>query len=132
MPQGGRVREGVEIAWEGRRVPAYEKLITRQVNAWLGLRGGGLVSVLMTTTPRVQAFNRKYRGVKTPTAVMSFPQNGKGLPLTSYLLPLKLWGDIAIAVDAVRRYARLEETKSEAILEEFVDHGLRGLLKKVS
>ena len=117
----------VEITWEGRRIPAYEKLITRQVSAWLERRGGGMVSVLMTTTPRVQAFNRRYRHVRKATAVMSFPQHFKVRHGSR-----RVWGDMVIAVDAVRRYARLEEAKSEAILKEFVEHGLKGLLKRVS
>ena len=103
-----------------------------------------MVSVWMTSTPQVEILNRKFRGVPKPTAVMSFPQGdmyvqsakckvqskmSSTLHLAPYISHSKVWGDIVIAEDAVRRYARIEHATERSILEEFLAHGLRGLLK---
>jgi len=125
----------VEVAWTTRRILAYEWVVYTKIQAWLACRGGGTVSVLMTDTPRLEALNRKYRGVFKPTAVMAFPQFRdqrsaiRGPRVRADGRPERLWGDVVIAVDAVRRYARLEGVKPEAILSEseFVDHGLSAL-----
>jgi probable rRNA maturation factor len=81
----------------------------------------GQVCVLFTGDAEIRSLNRKFRGLDSPTDVLSFPWvsgAGKG----GYL------GDIAISVPTARRYARKAGWPLAQELRFLLLHGLLHLL----
>jgi len=89
------------------------------------------VSVTITNDPSIRLLNAKYRGIDSPTDVLSFPlltdltfesDRGDNLPP-----PISI-GDIVISLDTVkRRSAEREQPLAERFIECFI-HGILHLL----
>jgi probable rRNA maturation factor len=84
------------------------------------------VSVLLTDDMRIQGLNREWRGKDKPTDVLSFPAYDPDVPVPPGELPEL--GDVAIALETVRRDAAAEERPVEDHLRHMVIHGVLHLL----
>jgi probable rRNA maturation factor len=84
------------------------------------------VSVLLTDDERIRILNHDWRGKDKPTDVLSFPAYDPDLPVPPGELPEL--GDIAIALETVRRDAAAEERPVEDHLRHMVVHGVLHLL----
>jgi probable rRNA maturation factor len=72
------------------------------------------VRVALDNDRRLRALNRDFRGIDRPTNVLSFPDgSGRGVG-----------GDVAIALETVRREARLQDKSVRAHLAHMVVHGV--------
>lgn len=97
----------------------------------------GTVTVAVLTDEEVQSLNRGYRGIDSPTDVLSFAaqEEGEDDPLASADLPPELraelaahWGDLAIAYPYTLRQAARYATPIAAELRLLVIHGALHLL----
>jgi probable rRNA maturation factor len=85
--------------------------------------GAGEMSVLLTDDATVQTLNRDWRGIDTPTNVLSFPAAappGAGVPA--------LLGDVAVAFETLDREARAEKKPFLHHLAHLAVHGYLHLL----
>lgn len=83
------------------------------------------LTILLTDDEQIQQFNRDYRGVDSPTDVLSFPSGDPLLDLTDmdpYL------GDIAVSVPFAERQAAQAGHELLAELQLLVVHGVLHLL----
>jgi len=97
----------------------------------------GAVTVAIMDDEAVQTLNRDYRGVDSPTDVLSFAaqEEGEGDPLASADLPADLraemaanWGDLAIAYPYTVRQAARYANPIAAELRLLAIHGTLHLL----
>lgn len=92
---------------EGEDLTCYEGLITRgfEMAAKLeGLEEALEVSVTFVDDNAIQELNRDYRGLDTPTDVLSFPQDDEGGFMVFPDLP-RVLGDIVISLERARQQA---------------------------
>lgn len=135
-PAGARVEVGVAAHV---RAPAAgdRAALARFAQAALGALGqrAAELSVLLCDDRFIRGLNRRFRGVDTPTDVLSFEQAGPipgsppgpletGPPETG---PLVL-GDVVISLDTARRQARRRSIPEAAELRELLLHGILHLL----
>jgi len=101
-----RLRAAAEIAWQmaGNGAPAE-------------------AAVRLTNDEGIRTLNREFRGKDKATDVLSFPVGDTLLPGEDAML-----GDIAIALDFVRREAALENKSFEDHLAHLFVHGLLHLV----
>jgi probable rRNA maturation factor len=97
----------------------------------------GTVTVAVLTDEEVQSLNHDYRGIDSPTDVLSFAaqEEGEGDLLASADLPADLraelaahWGDLVIAYPYTQRQAVRYATPITAELRLLVVHGTLHLL----
>ena len=82
---------------------SLQYIIAMAVNSALGNRGRqGDVTVAIVDDAEIRRMNREYRGIDSPTDVLSFPAH-EGFMLLSE--PDAFLGDIAISVDRARLQA---------------------------
>jgi probable rRNA maturation factor len=114
----------VQFRWARRPSrPAAEALRLLIVRALDRLRvADGEVHVLVTDDAQIRELNRQYRGVDTPTDVLSFG-DGDELPSGRRLL-----GQIVISLDSARRQAEELGHSELEELEELTLHGVLHLL----
>jgi probable rRNA maturation factor len=95
-------------------LPINENKLKRRLGkvlANLDLKGSGL-SVLITNDKEIRRLNKEFRGIDTPTNVLSFPAMGlpkDGIPCVNLKVPKHLrnyLGDIAISATTVKREAK--------------------------
>ena len=88
------------------------------------------LAIVLTSNSAIRALNRDWRGVDTPTNVLSFPvQRPQALvadPTVS--APPILLGDIVIAFETMEREARNESKRFEDHLAHLTVHGFLHLL----
>ena len=89
----------------------------------LGCEGKEL-SVLLTDDARILRINEYYRGIKSPTNVLSFPQlEDHGPRFADHML-----GDVVVSVDTAAREAVEQECSLELMVYRLLCHGLLHLL----
>lgn len=88
---------------------------------------GRTVSIVFMDDRRIAAFNRKYRGKKGPTNVLSFPVEQAHEDILSAMLAGEL-GDILISIETAAEEAEAENKPLCDRLTELVIHGLLHLL----
>ena len=82
------------------------------------------ISILMTDDARIQELNRTYRGIDTPTNVLSFPmQEGKFLDLKPGLL-----GDVVISCDTAQKEADTAGIDLSERMSQLLIHGILHLV----
>jgi probable rRNA maturation factor len=93
--------------------------------------GGGVaeceIAILLTTDTKLQSLNLQFRGMDRPTNVLSFAALNVDCPPLTEGLPLFL-GDIAIAVETVKREAREQNKTVSNHLSHMIIHGTLHLL----
>jgi probable rRNA maturation factor len=110
------------------RVPASQRapsvrLMTRWVDAALGLRGHGCEIALQTVTaPAMRKLNHQYRGKDKPTNVLSFPATA-----VPGVTPRPL-GDVVLCPAVLRSEAREQGKAEHAHWAHLVVHGSLHLL----
>jgi probable rRNA maturation factor len=97
-------------------------------------RADGAVDIALVSDRRMRAINERFRGVRAPTDVLSFPAgptaaawNSRAKAATKSL-PVRHLGDIAIAVGVARRQAAAQRHSLGAELRILALHGLLHLL----
>ncbi|MHB8791122.1 MAG: pyridoxine 5'-phosphate synthase [Desulfobulbaceae bacterium] len=88
---------------------------------------GRTVSLVFMDDRQIAAFNRKYRGKKGPTNVLSFPVEPAQEDIPPAMLAGEL-GDIMISVETATREAEEEHKELCDRLTELIIHGLLHLL----
>jgi probable rRNA maturation factor len=118
-PSRRRLRAAVVV--DGPRRPLRPGALGRWLERHAPSRARGSVTIALLTDGRMQALNRRFRGVDRPTDVLSFPagENAAG--------ELHL-GDLAIAVGLASRQARSEGHDLATELRVLALHGLLHLL----
>ena len=105
---------------------SLQYIIAMAVNSALGNRGRqGDVTVAIVDDAEIRRMNREYRGIDSPTDVLSFPAH-EGFMLLSE--PDAFLGDIAISVDWARLQADEYGHSIERELAFLTIHGMLHLL----
>ena len=105
---------------------SLQYIIAMAVNSALGNRGRqGDVTVAIVDDAEIRRMNREYRGIDSPTDVLSFPAH-EGFMLLSE--PDAFLGDIAISVDRARLQADEYGHSIERELAFLPIHGMLHLL----
>ena len=105
---------------------SLQYIIAMAVNAALDNRGRqGDVTVAIVDDAEIKRMNREYRGIDSPTDVLSFPAH-EGFMLLSQ--PDAFLGDIAISVDRARLQADEYGHSIERELAFLTIHGMLHLL----
>lgn len=76
------------------------------------------VSILITLDEEIAALNEKFRGIDSPTDVLSFPSEAENFENGDHL------GDIAISVERAAIQAAENDLSLEIELKQLVLHGL--------
>lgn len=94
--------------------------LRRSISAVLLAHGKeqGEVSVLLCSEAEITRLNREFRGVDSPTDVLTFPTSSAVLPCGSLLL-----GDIAICVEIARKQAEERGISIEDEISYLAIHG---------
>jgi probable rRNA maturation factor len=96
---------------------------TKQILSALGCRTHE-ISILITDDTQIQELNRTYRGVDTPTNVLSFPmQEGEFSDLTPGLL-----GDVVISCDTAQKEADTAGINLSERMSQLLIHGVLHLV----
>jgi probable rRNA maturation factor len=123
----------IDVSMTGVEVPSWIAGCSRFVDAVLRERGihDWELSVLLCDDRFIQDLNERYRGIKAPTDVLSFPQFTPGSP------PFRgqpghnpVAGDIVISLETLKRQALENEQQEETELKRLLIHGalhLQGL-----
>jgi probable rRNA maturation factor len=104
-----------------------EDLVTKAVAAVLeeeGYDDEAEVSIVFVDNPRIQALNKQYRGVDSPTDVLSFSmQEGENIPGEDNLL-----GDVIISLETALHQAKEFGHSVEREIAYLAVHGVLHLL----
>nr|NJM02562.1 rRNA maturation RNase YbeY [Desulfobacula sp.] len=96
---------------------------TKQILGALGCKAHE-ISILMTDDAQIRDLNRTYRGIDTPTNVLSFPmQEGEFSDLTPGLL-----GDVAISCETAQREADEAGIDLSERMSQLLIHGILHLV----
>ena len=111
-----------------RTVPGVKKLARRSIDASLAasdvqVLDGAEVSVQLTDDAQIRVLNAQWRGIDTPTNVLSFPAVA-----TSGIAAAPLLGDIVLAFETTKREAAEEGKAFEDHFVHLVAHGFLHLL----
>ena len=98
----------------------------QRVEKELGV-GNTSVTVCLVSDTEIAQMNEQFRKKKGPTDVLSFPQDNSFSPLATRHSPPYL-GDIAIAPETARRYAKKNGRSLESELRVLILHGVLHLL----
>jgi probable rRNA maturation factor len=115
---------------EGTPEPPWLEDCRRFASAALRELGGGdrELSILFCGDPFIRELNRRYRGLDTPTDVLSFAQDGpaSGSPgaAGSPAGAGGVAGDIVISLDTLARNAQREGESREKELKRLLIHGM--------
>jgi len=104
-----------------RRVPVHLVRDTALQVLRSARRRGGQVSILLTRDAEIRSLNRRYRGMDSPTDVLSFPSQEKA-PREGHL------GDVVVSVESAARYARKAGWRLHQEIQFLVIHGILHLL----
>lgn len=116
----------VEVAVEApdwaEALPDAERFCARVLQAAAGAAPlPGEVSVLLADDATIQALNARFRGQDKPTNVLSFPApEAPNAP--------RFFGDVALALETVRREAHLQGKAMDAHVAHLLVHGFLHLL----
>jgi len=114
----------VESRYRGNRKrikSAISKLLGEQ-----GIQSSVEVSIAIVGDRKMRELNKKYRGEKKTTNVLSFPlSEGKAISLPSDVLRL---GDIVISYPQVIKEAAEEEMMIDDKIDELINHSMLHLL----
>ena len=125
------------ILWEDAAEDAAQTALLERVFSVVclvtGVPASVEVTVLLAGDARLQALNRSYRGVATPTDVLSFAQRAGPREDAGYkpALPaehVEILGDIAISMDRVQAQAAASGHSLERELAYLFVHGFLHLL----
>jgi probable rRNA maturation factor len=125
----------IDISIEAGRwdeLPEAEALVERACRTALTAAApnlaGGAISLLLTDDAAVRILNRDWRGKDKPTNVLSFPGDDPlDGPLNPDLPPPQI-GDIALALETIRREALDQQKPVDHHLTHLVVHGTLHLL----
>ena len=82
------------------------------------------ISILITDDLRIQELNRTYRGIDTPTNVLSFPmQEGEFSDITPGLL-----GDVVISCETAQKEADMAGIDLSERMSQLLTHGVLHLV----
>ncbi len=82
--------------------------------------------MLLTGDEEIRTLNRDYRGIDSPTDVLSFSQNeGEDFGASEDESPL---GDVVISIETARRQAQEQDRSLEEEVDTLLVHGLLHLL----
>ena len=87
----------------------------------VGNQDGGEVSILLSSDSVIAELNQKYRGVKGPTNVLSFPTELSEIDYVG-AVP-RLLGDIVVSFDTVVSEAETANITTQAHLAHMLVHG---------
>ena len=87
----------------------------------VGNQGGGEVSILLSSDSVIAELNQRYRGVKGPTNVLSFPTALSEIDYGS-AVP-RLLGDIVVSFDTVVSEAEVASITIQSHLAHMLVHG---------
>jgi rRNA maturation RNase YbeY len=108
-------------------VARHARFLSR-VRRELGLNGHDL-SVCFISDSEIARLNKKYRGKRGPTDVLSFPNTGKSLTSSTSLTSFTSFlGDIAISPATARRNAHRFHRTLDEELRNLILHGALHLL----
>ena len=113
-----------EVEIEELNIKRIIKKITRQINKLEKIKGRHLISFIIVDEKRIWEINKEYRGIDSPTDVISFAEIDA---TDDRILPEEM-GDIFICKERV--YSQAEEY-GHSLLREFaflVTHGIFHLL----
>jgi len=85
------------------------------------------VSILLTDDDAIRELNRQYRGIDSPTDVLSFAQD-EGDDDFAAGVGENVLGDIVISVETARRQAKQSNKALEEEIDVLVAHGVLHLL----
>ena len=115
----------------GEPEPPWLEHCRRFVAAALRERGAGdwELSILFCDDAFMRDLNRRYRGLETPTDVLSFPQlpsesAGAVAPAGGAERGTRVAGDIVISLDTLARNADREGESRETELKRLLIHGM--------
>jgi probable rRNA maturation factor len=117
----------IDVSTAGVEVPPWIAACGDFVAAVLKERGIGdwEVSVLLCDDRFIQDLNERYRGVKAPTDVLSFPQlTPESLPPPQRPGQNSVAGDIVVSLDTLRRQALENRQPEETELQRLLIHGI--------
>lgn len=83
----------------------------------------GAVSVLLAADDAIRDLNARFRGKDKPTNVLSFPSPAAGPPGE-----LRFYGDIALALETVRREAHVQGKTLDGHVAHLLVHGFLHLI----
>lgn len=113
----------IQIATASRRLPSEAELACWVQAGLAGRREGAELTVRLVDEPEGADLNRRYRGRRSATNVLSFPfEPPPGLPETDLI------GDLVICVPLVEREAREQGKALQAHWAHLVVHGVLHLL----
>lgn len=119
----------IEIRNLQRKHRIDQGLIRDKAKAILALCGLKEVelSILIVNNQRIQALNKKYRGIDKPTDVLSFPMTGTELNSVPAALPLLL-GDVVLSMEKIQSQAREQGHSADHELMMLLTHGILHLI----
>ena len=101
-------------------IPELQATCERALHAGAALtEAKGEVSLLLTDDAEIQVLNRDWRGKDKPTDVLSFPSSEIDRPFL---------GDIAIALETMRKDAAMKDIELAQHLSHLLIHGFLHLL----
>ncbi len=131
MPADGQRRARLAVAVvDGRGRPFAAPGLARWLTRVAPARARGEVTVAVVTDARVRALNRTYRGIDTPTDVLSFPHQpeASGLAAHGRRSEPRFLGDIIIARGVAATQARAESHPESTEWRVLALHGLLHLI----
>jgi probable rRNA maturation factor len=103
-------------------VAASEALSVARTPSFL-CEEGAEVNILLTTDAKIRKLNHAFRGIDKPTNVLSFPEYPTPSDPAPYLL-----GDIALAVQTLKRECKEQKKLFENHMIHLIVHGVLHLL----
>jgi probable rRNA maturation factor len=106
-------------------IPDADDVVRRAARAAWDAAGSGVaeLSILLSDDAEMRVLNRRYRDRDKPTNVLSFPSGDPGAPGRPRLL-----GDIALALETVRREAAAQSKNPADHVSHLTVHGVLHLL----
>jgi probable rRNA maturation factor len=108
------------------RLRPLERFLLK-VERELGLDGGE-VAIALVSDSTIAGWNRAYRRKTGATDVLSFPVSGRGFRRSPEARSPVFLGDIAIAPETARRFAKKNRRSLDSELRILILHGILHLL----
>jgi probable rRNA maturation factor len=117
----------IDVSTTGMEVPSWIAGFSRFIEAVLKERGihDWELSVLLCDDRFIQDLNERYRRIKAPTDVLSFPQfTPESPPFRGQPGQNSVAGDIVISLDTLKHQALENEQEEETELKRLLIHGI--------